>query len=376
LERKKGQQMVLAVDAADRARQELQVERQALLDGLEAAKVHWLQYVEDVEAVFDHVYINCGLIPGYEEQEESRALSVPVRVKEAAQVDGHEIGQVRSAQPGDIEHRLREEECRQDPAQLMKSSTLEMEPGAQRELISSQVIAARLLLENAQEEHDEYRQSYDSGLKRYTNDRADLPGVDVDAEFNRKWLGEWRSVIQEVGQREEALEEALRAARAANVTIEDPMDNGDPNFPYDVDWMDRMLSSHVDRGWIGMWVDQIIVGGEELPPVGLEEEFLETEALAQGRGPELVDTIPQPSVPIGQGIVASQDHATAVMVGTSREVTSPGAIVGEGPVTEKGSSGPPKLAERNALVSQSERAYGRRRNAINRWGKNARDGYC
>jgi hypothetical protein len=433
-----GQKLIGDADEMQSRLQELERQREALLEDLHTARDAWLCLVEETEAIYDDVYTRSNLLPTKSDEEcisEETSLyantdpDVGVSVEPgAAPVETPPT--TTSAPP------LGSEENPSRGEHFDTSTDINNHPC--HEILRKNVSRARARLRIARRPHDAYRKTYDDVLAEF---RA---AHDYDSEqklfeaFNKQWLEDWGLLIQAVDRAEDAVAVALDAAMAANATLIDFDDESDPNEPYDVDWFDQMMIKNLDRNTIQKWIDVVIVhAAPDLPPIGLDEAVLEQNAAQEAKlAPSAIENqhinsfldfaeedITQAPDRAAREDTVNAGSATRPSVATfeideqspvvpSEESISPDQHQDAETRISQSSTTQPKqnkkrsrneedvdshdgrpheeregqeqssddqsiqLCHRNAFISQSERAYGRKRRRIDTWAGRVRKGYC
>jgi hypothetical protein len=236
----------------------LKSEREKLPQYFDKIESTWLGLVEEVEAIQEDVFLKCKLITETEgpeqlpwndtqsDEEDSTASDPPLPPREAP------------------------------------VTSMNQHDETTRKVLSLRNRLTQRALVLARELHDGYRIGYKTKFREYVAKQVNRPNTDFREEFSQKWLEGWHEVIKALDETENAARDAIDKARAANVTIEDNVDQGEPNIPYDIEWWDHEMMKQLDRSQIELWYTDVVAGarGPERP-AGNDEAELEEQTKAE-----------------------------------------------------------------------------------------------
>jgi hypothetical protein len=237
------------------------------------------------------------------------------------------------------------------PVGAIKKTTEKAERPQRRNVeLYTQVLRARAALEVAHRALATHRTTYDTEFAKYRASHPNEPTIDLRDAFGQRWFQRGCAATRKIAAAEMSLQDAMREAAAAGVSIRDPQDDGEnPGF-YDDDDLIDMLVTTVD--WTG-----VEVGADpDVQPVEADEKNLERMALEGGSS-------------IAR--LTRDSRVGNVFRGLRRTLWS--WIV----KTMRFSKRYEHMGERDrrrAHMSISERAYGRRRERIEKWVLGARGG--
>ncbi|KAL1801560.1 hypothetical protein ACET3X_001902 [Alternaria dauci] len=258
------------IDEEALQRKDMDAEREYLPKYLSHFARKWLELVEHVEAVEDEVLTSCKLLSKFEDKIEVPWQELPIGPGQPSLASRIPLWPLSIPPTNTVD--------------TVKPATPDQDEDTHSRL-AEKARSTRHAFQAACERHDNYRREYGSRLKHYIAQQANGTGADLEADFAKHWLEGWRGLIRDVDSAEKAAIKATDDARAANVTIFDPMDDQESNSAYSVDRRNIKSMKQLDRSQIERWNTSVVAGvwGPE-HPAGDDEAELEEQAEAKQLG--------------------------------------------------------------------------------------------